>query len=79
MYALTQGRIFTGHHILERHAVVVANGLIERVCPQDDLPPGIETREVGDAIIALALLIYSLMAVVAFSSMTTWQQSALKR
>lgn len=52
MYALTQGRIFTGHRILERHAVVIANGLIERICPLEDLPAGIEIREVGDAIIA---------------------------
>lgn len=52
MYALTQGRIYTGHKILDRHAVVIANGLIERVCPLEDLPAGIETRQVGGAIIA---------------------------
>lgn len=52
MYALTQGRIYTGHKILDRHAVVVANGLIERICPLEDLPAGIETRQVGGAIIA---------------------------
>lgn len=52
MYALTQGRIFTGHKILDNHAVVIADGLIERVCPLEDLPTGIETRDVGGAIIA---------------------------
>lgn len=52
MYALTQGRIFTGHKILDNHAVVIADGLIERVCPLEDLPAGIETRDVGGAIIA---------------------------
>lgn len=52
MYALTQGRIFTGHKILDNHAVVIAEGLIERVCPLEDLPAGIETRDVGGAIIA---------------------------
>lgn len=52
MYALTQGRIYTGHKILDRHAVVVANGLIDRICPLEDLPAGIETRQVGGAIIA---------------------------
>ncbi|AXU95970.1 N-acetylglucosamine-6-phosphate deacetylase [Erwinia persicina] len=52
MYALTQGRIYTGHKILDRHAVVVANGLIERICPLEDLPTGIETRQVDGAIIA---------------------------
>ncbi|MDI3442233.1 N-acetylglucosamine-6-phosphate deacetylase [Erwinia sp. V90_4] len=52
MYALTQGRIFTGHKILDNHAVVIADGLIERVCPLEDLPAGIETRDVAGAIIA---------------------------
>ncbi|WP_336803429.1 N-acetylglucosamine-6-phosphate deacetylase [Erwinia aphidicola] len=52
MYALTQGRIFTGHKILDNHAVVIADGLTERVCPLEDLPAGIETRDVGGAIIA---------------------------
>ncbi|WP_336795007.1 N-acetylglucosamine-6-phosphate deacetylase [Erwinia aphidicola] len=52
MYALTQGRIFTGHKILDNHAVVIADGLIKRVCPLEDLPAGIETRDVGGAIIA---------------------------
>ncbi|MBD8162973.1 N-acetylglucosamine-6-phosphate deacetylase [Erwinia persicina] len=52
MYALTQGRIYTGHKILDRHAVVIANGLIERVCPLEDLPAGIETRQVDGAIIS---------------------------
>ncbi|TGD50212.1 N-acetylglucosamine-6-phosphate deacetylase, partial [Salmonella enterica subsp. enterica serovar Poona] len=42
MYALTQGRIFTGHEILDDHALVVANGLIDRVCPMAELPPGID-------------------------------------
>ncbi|WP_032227612.1 hypothetical protein, partial [Escherichia coli] len=27
MYALTQGRIFTGHEFLDDHAVVIADGL----------------------------------------------------
>ncbi|WP_314137763.1 N-acetylglucosamine-6-phosphate deacetylase [Buttiauxella noackiae] len=52
MFALTHGRIYTGHEILDDHAVVIANGLIERVCPRSDLPAGIETRDVGGAIIA---------------------------
>ncbi|WP_455811704.1 N-acetylglucosamine-6-phosphate deacetylase [Pseudomonas graminis] len=52
MYALTQGRIYTGHKILDQHAVVIADGLIERICPLEDLPAGIETRQVGGAIIA---------------------------
>ncbi|MCE0800046.1 N-acetylglucosamine-6-phosphate deacetylase [Buttiauxella sp. A2-C1_F] len=52
MFALTHGRIYTGHEILDDHAIVIANGLIERVCPRSDLPAGIETRDVGGAIIA---------------------------
>ena len=52
MFALTHGRIYTGHEILDDHAVIIANGLIERVCPRSDLPASIETRDVGGAIIA---------------------------
>ena len=33
MYALTQGRIFTGHEFLDDHAVVIADGVIKSVCP----------------------------------------------
>lgn len=52
MFALTQCRIFTGHDRLDDHAVVVANGLIDRVCPLAELPVGIETRDLGGAILA---------------------------
>ena len=52
MYALTQGRIYTGHEILDDHAIVIANGLIERICPQTELPTGIEQRSVDGAILA---------------------------
>ncbi len=52
MYALTHGRIYTGHDILDHHAVVIADGLIERVCPLAELPAGIATREVNGALIA---------------------------
>ncbi|KQN54257.1 MULTISPECIES: N-acetylglucosamine-6-phosphate deacetylase [unclassified Erwinia] len=52
MYALTHGRIYTGHEILDNHAVVIADGLIERVCAVDALPEGVETRDVGGALIA---------------------------
>ena len=43
MYALTQGRIFTGHEFLDDHAVVIADGLIKSVCPVAELPPEIGT------------------------------------
>ncbi|WP_034943527.1 N-acetylglucosamine-6-phosphate deacetylase [Erwinia oleae] len=52
MYALTNGRIYTGHEILDNHAVVIAEGLIERVCPLNALPAGVTTRDVNGAIIA---------------------------
>ncbi|EOY5377218.1 N-acetylglucosamine-6-phosphate deacetylase [Cronobacter dublinensis] len=52
MYALTHGRIYTGHDILDDHAIVVADGLIERLCPLADLPAGIKQRDMGGAIIA---------------------------
>lgn len=52
MYALTQGRIYTGHEILDDHALVIANGLIERLCPLAELPTGIEQRSLSGAILA---------------------------
>lgn len=52
MYALTHGRIYTGHQVLDHHAVVIADGMIERVCAMDELPANITTRDVNGAIIA---------------------------
>lgn len=52
MYALTQSRIYTGHEILDDHALVVANGLIDCVCPVAELPPRIEQRSLNDAILS---------------------------
>lgn len=52
MLAYVGGRIYTGHDILDNHAVVVADGLIERVCPLAELPAGIETRSLNGAILA---------------------------
>ncbi len=52
MYALIHGRIYTGHDVLDDHAVVIADGQIERVCPIADLPGGIEQRDLGGAILA---------------------------
>ncbi len=47
MFALTHGRIYTGHDVLDDHAVIIADGLIEKVCPAAELPAGIETRDLG--------------------------------
>ncbi|WP_343464685.1 N-acetylglucosamine-6-phosphate deacetylase [Pantoea sp.] len=52
MYALVNGRIFTGHEILDNHAVVIANGMIERVCPRDALDPALTQQDVAGAFIA---------------------------
>ncbi|NIF22984.1 N-acetylglucosamine-6-phosphate deacetylase [Candidatus Pantoea multigeneris] len=52
MYALVNGRIYTGYEVLDNHAVVIADGLIERVCPIADLPPQVEQRDVSGASIA---------------------------
>ncbi|MDE8742134.1 N-acetylglucosamine-6-phosphate deacetylase [Pectobacterium polaris] len=52
MYALTHSRIFTGHQILDNHAVVIADGLIERVCPLAELPAGIEQNDLSGAFLA---------------------------
>ena len=52
MYALVNGRIYSGHEILNNHAVVVADGLIARVCPRESLPADIEQRDMAGAMIA---------------------------
>lgn len=52
MYALTNGRIFTGLQILEHHAVIIADGLINAVCPVDSLPADIERRSLDGASLA---------------------------
>lgn len=52
MYALTHGRIFTGYEVLDNHAVVIADGLIDRVCRLEELPADITRREVDGALIA---------------------------
>ncbi|CAK9885731.1 MAG: N-acetylglucosamine-6-phosphate deacetylase [Candidatus Erwinia impunctatus] len=52
MYALVNGRIYTGHEILDNHAVVIKDDLIESVCQLTDLPADITTRDVNGALIA---------------------------
>ena len=52
MYALINGRIYTGHDVLDNHAVVIADGKIERVCPLSELPENVETRDLDGAILA---------------------------
>ncbi|WP_039054853.1 N-acetylglucosamine-6-phosphate deacetylase [Enterobacter sp. Bisph1] len=52
MYALTQGRIYTGHEILDDHAIIINNDLIERLCPLAEVPTGMEQRSLNGAILA---------------------------
>ncbi|HKS34423.1 MAG TPA: N-acetylglucosamine-6-phosphate deacetylase [Enterobacteriaceae bacterium] len=52
MYALIHGRIYTGHEILDGHALVISGDRIERLCPLADLPSGIEQRSLKGAIIS---------------------------
>lgn len=59
MYALTHCRIFTGHEILDDHALIVADGLIDRLCPLAELPPTIEQRDLNGATLAPVLLMYN--------------------
>lgn len=79
MYALTHGRIYTSHEVLDNHAVVVADGLIERICPVDELPAGIEICDLGGAILAPVLSMFSSMAAVVCSSMTLSRLSQQRR
>lgn len=49
MYALTQGRIYTGYQILDNHAVVIDGETISAVCPTTTLDSTIEQRSVNGA------------------------------
>ncbi|PKH20539.1 N-acetylglucosamine-6-phosphate deacetylase [Enterobacterales bacterium CwR94] len=51
MYALIHGRLYTGHEILDNHAVVINGDRIERLCPLSELPAGIATRDLQGAIV----------------------------
>ncbi|WP_350304904.1 N-acetylglucosamine-6-phosphate deacetylase [Photorhabdus viridis] len=52
MYALTNCTIYTGHDRLDNHAVIIADGLIKRVCPTQELPEQIEKRDLNGAILS---------------------------
>ncbi len=52
MYALTHGRIYTSHDVLDDHAVLIANGLIADICPLHTLPAGVPLHHLQGAILA---------------------------
>ena len=49
MYALTNCKLYTGSDVLTNHAVIVNQGLIEAVCPEDALPQTIKTIDLKGA------------------------------
>ena len=49
MYALTNARIFTGRQILDNHAIVISDGKIDSICPNDKLADGIELVDLAGA------------------------------
>ncbi|CDH06227.1 N-acetylglucosamine-6-phosphate deacetylase [Xenorhabdus bovienii str. oregonense] len=49
MYALTNCIIYTGYERLEKHAVIIADGLIQQVCPENELPISIEKHDLHGA------------------------------
>ncbi len=55
MFALTHGRIYTGHDVLDDHAVIIADGLIERSARRLNCPPA-SKRATGGAIPAPGLI-----------------------
>ncbi|WP_337021374.1 N-acetylglucosamine-6-phosphate deacetylase [Pantoea anthophila] len=52
MYALVNGRIYSGHEILDNYAVVVGGTQIAHVCPREAVAADVELRDVAGAIIA---------------------------
>nr|WP_154927972.1 N-acetylglucosamine-6-phosphate deacetylase [Pantoea agglomerans] len=52
MYALVNGRIYSGHEILDNYAVVVDGTQIAHVCPREAVAADVELRDVAGAIIA---------------------------
>ncbi|ACS84918.1 N-acetylglucosamine-6-phosphate deacetylase [Musicola paradisiaca] len=52
MYALINGRIFTGHQVLDAHAVIIADGVIHQVCSVQDVPPDLHQRDLAGALLA---------------------------
>ena len=52
MYALTEGRIFSGSQVFDNHALVIDGEKIAGICPINDLDKAIERRSVAGARIA---------------------------
>ncbi|PHM55802.1 N-acetylglucosamine-6-phosphate deacetylase [Xenorhabdus sp. KK7.4] len=49
MYALTNCIIYTGHDRLSEYAVIIEGGIIKHICPENELPAGIEQHDLQGA------------------------------
>ncbi|NVC92898.1 N-acetylglucosamine-6-phosphate deacetylase [Vibrio natriegens] len=49
MYALSNCKIYTGSDVLQEHAVIIENDLIQSVVPVAELPKGIEVKDLNGA------------------------------
>lgn len=49
MYALTNGRIYTGHDMLTDHVVIIDKGIIQQICRQQDVPADIQQYDLHGA------------------------------
>jgi N-acetylglucosamine-6-phosphate deacetylase len=52
MYALKNCRIYTGFEILDHHAVIINGDKIESICPDDQIPNMMMTKDLQGAILA---------------------------
>lgn len=56
MYALVNGRVYTGMQMLDDHAVVIDNGLIEAICPTDQLPATVRRVDTSGAYVSAGFI-----------------------
>lgn len=49
MYALVNGKIYTGDDVLTQHAVIIKGEQIQAVCPIQDLPADLPTKDLNGA------------------------------
>ncbi|ADV33719.1 N-acetylglucosamine-6-phosphate deacetylase [Candidatus Blochmanniella vafra str. BVAF] len=52
MYALVNGKIYTGYHILDDHALIISDGYIKEICPTAHLPININTHNLLGLIVS---------------------------
>lgn len=49
MYALTQGTVFTGYQVLHNHSVIIDQGKIVDICPDNDIPHSMTSIDIKGA------------------------------